>query len=491
MTAPLELYAAVCTSALSDKFYESSDERLERILRLLPQVKPHFAMKLAVYAREQMHLRTIPVVLAVEIAKLCNEQDYGIYERQMVGKTVNRIVQRADEITELLSYYQTANDRTGTKKLNKLSKQVQKGLSQAFNKFNEYQFAKYDRGTAVKLRDALFLVHPKPKNAEQQIIFNKIADKDLDTPETWEVGLSGAGQGLDNDEEKMEAKKEVWEALVAEEQLGYMAMMRNLRNMLQAGVSRKTIDKVCEFLADPEQVAKSKQFPFRFLAAHREIANISSVDTAPLMEALEKAMDASAANIQGFDRDTSVFISTDFSGSMGSMLSEKSSIHMWEVALVLAMLMRDRCKSVITSVFGTTHQVLNLSNRSGILSNCAKLSVDQRNDIVGSSTNGHLVIQHLLDEKIVMDKVMLFSDMQLWNSGYDSRSFASKWHDYKRFNPKAKLYLFDLQGYGDTPLSTAEQDVYLIAGWSEKIFGILAALERGSNAVAEIEAIEL
>lgn len=97
---------------------------------------------------------------------------------------------RADEITELLACYELLNEREGTKKLNRLSKQLQKGLALAFNRFDEYQFAKYNRNTGVKLRDALFLVHPKAKDEGQQALFDKIVQNTLQTPYTWETELS-------------------------------------------------------------------------------------------------------------------------------------------------------------------------------------------------------------------------------------------------------------------------------------------------------------
>jgi hypothetical protein len=156
MTPELELYAAVVTAGLSDTFYEKENDRLGRIVELMKKNDPEFVAKLAIYARTKMYMRSIPQVLAVELAKLNSGN-------AIVSKAVSGVVQRADEITELLAFYQIANKRSGTKKLNKLSKQVQKGLAEAFNRFDEYQFSKYNRGAEVTLRDALFLVHPKSK----------------------------------------------------------------------------------------------------------------------------------------------------------------------------------------------------------------------------------------------------------------------------------------------------------------------------------------
>src|SRR5690606_37159091 len=112
----------------------------------------------------------------------------------LISHMIVKVVSRADEITELLACYELANERNGAKKLNRISKQIQKGLSISFNSFDEYQFAKYDKGGAIKLKDALFLVHPKAKNDLQQDIFNKIASGTLETPYTWETELSALGQ---------------------------------------------------------------------------------------------------------------------------------------------------------------------------------------------------------------------------------------------------------------------------------------------------------
>ncbi len=133
---------------------------------------------------------------------------------------VEKVVKRPDEITEMLSYYQIANERKGTKKLNKVSKQLQKGLAASFNNFDEYQFAKYNRDTEVKLRDALFLVHPKAKDETQQLLFNKIVNNELTVPYTWETELSALGQQkFETELAKRNAVKAKWEELINSKKL--------------------------------------------------------------------------------------------------------------------------------------------------------------------------------------------------------------------------------------------------------------------------------
>ena len=130
LTPETELYAAVVTAGLSDTFYEKGETRLERIRELMAKNNPEYIARLAVYARNEMYLRSVPLVLAVELAKTNSGN-------AIVGKAVTGVVQRADEITELLAYYELANNRTGTKKLNKLSRQIQKGLAVSFNRFDD------------------------------------------------------------------------------------------------------------------------------------------------------------------------------------------------------------------------------------------------------------------------------------------------------------------------------------------------------------------
>jgi hypothetical protein len=484
LSPELELYTAVVTCLVDDNYYEGRPDRVKRIRQLIQTCPHEFTAKLAVYARTQMNLRSIPIVLAAELAKIHSGDD-------LVAKTVNGVIQRADEITELLAYYQTANNRTGEKKLNKLSKQLQKGLQAAFNKFDKYQFAKYNRKTEVKFRDALFLVHPKAKDAEQQLIFDKIAKETLETPYTWETELSRLGQQkFESETAKFNALRDKWEELIDSGKLGDMALLRNLANILYAKVSYKQIDKVCATLSNPVTVRNAKQFPFRFLSAYREISKLKSYYglTGQVMNTLEKAVVVSAEHINGFDEKTSVVIACDVSGSMQKEISRNSTVQNYDIGLLLGMLLKSRCQNVISGIFGNTWKIVNLPN-TGVLSNVEAFY--KREGEVGYATNGHLVIQDLIDHNVQADKVMMFTDCQLWNTLQMGVSFSEVWKQYKNKFPAAKLYLFNLNGYGKTPVNSVEKDVYLISGWSDRIFDMLTALESGGNAVQEIEKMVL
>ena len=169
MTPEWELYTTVVTTmGTEDKYYEGGEVRIRRIADLVHRVDPVFVAQLAIYAREQMHLRSVPLLLLVELSM----QHKG---DSLVSRAVSRTIQRADEMAELLMCYQW---RMHAKHLGKVSHQLLKGLAEAFNKFDEYQLAKYGRrwNKAVTMRDVLLLAHPKPKDEAQALLFRKVLD---------------------------------------------------------------------------------------------------------------------------------------------------------------------------------------------------------------------------------------------------------------------------------------------------------------------------
>ncbi len=487
LSPEMELYSAVVTTMLADSFYEKADARLTRIQQLVSQVNPLFVAQLAVYAREKMYLRTAPIVLIGELAKIHNGDD-------LVSRTIARGVQRPDEITELLAYYQKTNARTEAKKLNRLSKQVQRGLALSFNRFDAYQFAKYDRATAVRLRDALFLVHPKAKDEAQQTVFDQITSRTLTTPYTWETELSALGQqDFRTEAAKKMAAQMKWHELIESGKMGYMATLRNLRNMLEAEIDMAHLKTVTTLLANERAVSKAKQFPFRFLAAYREMNALAGQykRQIPLVNhALEEAVRISTANLRGFDADTRVVVACDVSGSMQTPVSAKSKVLLYDIGLLLGMLLKSCSKNVVSGMFGDRWKIVDLPQK-GVLANVDAFY--KREGEVGYSTNGYLVLEDLIKRKYAADKVMFFTDVQLWDSTTNNRSnqntVQAKWLQYKQLFPKAKLYLFDLAGHGKTPIHQETNDVFLIAGWSDKIFDVLQAIENGEDSLAGVQGI--
>lgn len=295
-----------------DEFYESGVDVAERIRLLAGIVDPQAVAALAIEAREQMKLRHAPLWLLRALAQGTP------LARLFVAQALTRVIQRPDEITEFLALY-WKDGRVP------LAASVKKGLAGAFRKFNGYQLAKYNRDSTIKLRDALFMVHAKPVDREQAVIWKALIDGTLMAPDTWEVALSS---GAD--------KRETWIRLLAEGKLGGLALLRNLRNMQKAGVGEGIIGLALE------SMKTQRILPFRFLAA---------APHAPGLEAqLEKAMFRCLEGSHKLMGRTIIVV--DHSASMNAQLSSKSDLNRHDAAAALAVLLREVCEDVRMIVFG-------------------------------------------------------------------------------------------------------------------------------------------
>lgn len=476
----LELYSAVVTSVLADSYYEGANERLNRIRSLVEEVDDEFVAKLAGFTRNKMYLRSVPLVLVVELARVHSGDS-------LVSKAVNNVIQRPDEITELLGYWQLANGRTDIKPL---SNQIKKGIRQAFHKFDEYQFSKWDDlNRQIRIRDAMFLTRPKAQDEEEDELFEKIAEDELEPPYTWEVELSEVGQqDFDSEKEKEQVFREKWEELIDSERLGYFALLSNLRNILEQDVSFNRIRKVAETISDPERVRNTRILPFRFFSAYKALKDVASTDTNTLLEALEQGAEVAFENVPLFDRDTRALIATDFSGSMRNPISERSSIDLYEIGALLSRGLSQNIDRMIAGIFGTEWQTVNFDAPSILES-----TVQSANRIgeVGHSTHGHKALQYLLQNDVEVDKLFFFTDEEFWTRSHTSMSFMDLWNRYKGKYHGAELYLFDLAGYGESPVRMNGDDVYQISGWSEQVFEILENLQQGGETLDSVEQYEL
>jgi len=452
LTPKERLYQRVLTCFFGEKkFYGNEDNNIISDLKLVAKEDPEYILKLASYARNEMYLRTIPQVLLVECAQLPEFKGTGL-----IGKYTNQIVQRADELTEILAY-----------QLDKYKKPIPnsllRGLSKAIHKFDEYQLSKYKGSkNKVKLKDVIKLIHPKPKNDTESKLYRDIMNDQVKPPQTWEHELMTKG-----------ASKETWDGIVPK--MGYMALLRNLRNLVKHNAN---LEPVLTKIRDPDQVKKSKQYPFRFYSAYKELER-SDANTTEVLDTINDALELSTVNLPQI-KGTS-FMSSDLSGSMESRLSERSVISYMDIACVMqAIAFKISDDKVYTSAFGESFAKISLSNRNSILVNTDII----KNMRVGHSTNGYKVIQHLNEKKLMVDRVMLFTDMQMYDSdeydywGSDTRhSVKDEWTDYKKINPNAKLYIFDLSGYGTIVVPPHDPNVALISGWSEKILEFVELFE--------------
>ena len=322
LTAEQMLRRSVLSCMLWEKeFYEEGAEIATRIRALVPQVAAERVASLAVEARERMKLRHVSLQLVREMARHASH-------RALVADTLARVIQRADELAEFLAIYWAEGRQP-------LSGQVKKGLAAAFVKFDEYALAKYDRAAAVHLRDVLFLSHAKPVDAAQAALWKRLARNELVTPDTWEVALSAAGRadGV--------SKLEVWERLLLERKLGALALLRNLRNMHEAGVRE---DLVLGALA---AMKTDRVLPFRFLAAARKAPQWEEALELAMFRCLaSQAADGSAARLAGH-----TVLLVDVSGSMNYQLSQRSEMNRTDAAYGLAILLREIAEKVTIYTF--------------------------------------------------------------------------------------------------------------------------------------------
>jgi len=253
--------------------------------------------------------------------------------------------------------------------------------------------------------------------------------------------------------------------------MGYMALMRNLRNFEEKGVD---MDAILERIADKEQVLKSKQFPYRFYSAYK---NVSRGYT---KTALSKALQHSTHNMPSLRGKTAIFC--DVSGSMSSLISEKSQVSLKEVGNLFGAISHSFCVEAIAGVFGEKLGIAELDRTNNILTNMGHL-----NDIdVGHSTNAYLILQYLLDKRIKVDRIILFSDMQCYDTTGYNESLAKYFKLYKKtINPKVVLYSIDLAGHGTLQFAEDDGSVIKIAGFSDSIFKFIEHYERGAKTLLD------
>lgn len=299
----LQLKRSVMACMLwEDTFYEDGTSIAERIAEEIKRVSNDVVAQYAKEARERMHLRHVPLLLAVELAK----------RGGLKAELLETIIQRPDELTEFLALY-------WKEKRCPLSAQVKKGLAAAFTKFNVYQLAKYNRDDKIKLRDVLFLCHAKPKDKEQEQVWKKLIDGKLESPDTWEVSLSG---GKD--------KKETWTRLLIEGKLGGFALLRNLRNMDKIGVEPVLVEKSIE------NIKATNILPFRFIVASKYAPQWEPSIEESLFRCLSQQPKLAGKTI----------LVIDVSGSMyGGTISKYSELDRAQVACSLAILIREICET--------------------------------------------------------------------------------------------------------------------------------------------------
>lgn len=392
-----ELRRSVLSCLLwEDTFYESGESIAQRIMKNALIVDPFALAHLAIEARQSFHLRHVPLLLLTALFKT------GRTIPRLTRDTIEAVISRPDEMAELIALYW----KDGKKPI---PYSVHKGLRQAAHKFDAFQLNKWDRDGDIKLRDVAFLSHLSFPDMERASLMANAVNKSFfpdetkggfrvirelalwgkaphrETPETWEALIAAAGSNK-------QVRKDTWEDLLKRNLrrgsggFGYMAVLRNLRNMAQDGVNHQLIENVIE-----ARIGARRVLPFRFIQAAKVEPQF--------FRALDNALKASVVSQEGLPGNTAVCV--DCSGSMQSKLSVKSEVTRFDAAAALAGCINGRMRLIAFGV--TAKEVIPVQGMG-----CAHVL---QNSGVGHATNAHLAVD--IANKMNPDRIIVITDEQV------------------------------------------------------------------------------
>lgn len=454
---------ALTTLFAEDKYYgDTSDQLLKLATDLCRQGEGAYVAKLAVWARTQGNLRTVSHVLAAVVAHECSGEPFV---RPMVRSIAS---QRGDDGTEVLAAHLALY---GNKV--RWPHALQRGVRDALEQMDAYQIAKYQSAhREVKLRDTLRICHPVPRDVEAAKAMDACVARTLAVPKGWESELSERGNTA-----------EVWNELISEHRLGYMAALRNLRNIIASGAD---VAPVLGMLGNPSAVRRSRQLPFRFYSAYRELKQAGLLTTR-VTRTLDQALAFSCGNVEPLHGHTAVLVDT--SASMGWSLSGRSKVVCRDTAAVLAALLAHISDDAWVCRFDTTASPLAFTGMS-VLADIESVPAS------GGGTDMAAGFDCLMESGFDADRVVVLSDNEVngrsWRTcDYGYRTIQGKLDQYRaRVGHDVWCHAIDLQGYGTQQFTGAK--VNILGGWSEQVLRFVALAEQGlGGLVDQIESVVL
>jgi len=450
-TAKLELASLLLTSTLQDQFYRAADSTAQRVKELVARESDKvFVAKAAVYARREAGLRSVTHLVAGELAK-------GVKGAEWSARFFDKIVRRPDDALEILAYYLAAYGKP-------LPNALKKGLGRALARFDAHQLAKYRKADAeMSLVDAVNLVHPPHTEALRALVNGTLAPA-----ETWETKLTQAGQSTDDASATAVLKGAAWADLIRSRKVGYFALLRNLRNILEQ--ASEVLDEALEMLVDEKLIRQSLVMPFRFTTALEAVTAANLPRSSDVLAALATAVDLSLRNVPRFAGRTLIALD-----SSGSMMGRPIKVG----ALFAATLVKANDPDLM--LFSSDAAYLPLNRRDSTLT----LAKFIEGKAEAASTNFHAIFRRARGP---YDRVIILSDMQGW-VGHDAPAAAYEaWK--QKFHADPKVFSFDLQGYGT--LMFPQRNIFCLAGFSDKTLETLHQLDADPAAlVRQIEAVEL
>lgn len=445
------------SSFIEDGFYESRQEKMERFLDLTTEVGNklgnEFLAKTSVFARNELGMRSASQLIASYLndEKFDNKRAY-----------YRNFCHRPDDVAEIFG----AIDMMGQKR----SHATVRGCGDYLAKLNEYQLGKYKMlSKEYNMYDLINITHAKSSSVDN---FMK---GEIESPDTWEVKISTA---------KTEAKRaEEWIRLVKEDKLGYLALLRNLSNILNAmstvGIDGLLLieDKIVSKLTDEVSIKKSLVFPYQIYCAYKNIK------THPFMidEALDKAFRIACGNMEKFEGKSVIML--DISGSMEDRISSHSNITIKEVGAcyAAALYISQDCDFVKFGTSAKSCSYNKIDNIFNIISNMCEEDKCGYDTYIGSAFAE-------LDKHY--DRIFIVSDMQIMSPRqyYSQREDGSaSYNDYCKEYGDAKCYSFDLGNYKTQCANPNNRNVHLVTALNDDVFKFLHLLENNQSIVDYIQ----
>lgn len=487
-----ELFLLAVTNMVGeDTFYEAAGERDERFRDLVHAAVAEDAdwvARLVAWLRGTANMRSASVVAAVEYVRAG-----GPFGRRVVASAL----QRADEPAEALAYFTSRYGRA-------VPQPVKRGVADAARRlYVERSALKYDGlSRAWRMADVLELTHVKPRDDVQSALFRYLLDRrhdraDIAVPDGLRMLRANAElQALSYEErrglveaaavdpsvaDRLTAAGMTWEALsgwlngpmdraaweAVIPSMGYMALLRNLRNFDEAGVGDPVAEKVAAKLSDPDEVARSRQFPYRFVAAF---------EAAPSLRwgyALEKALERATGNIPAFPGRTLVLVDTSASMSQRAF-SRRSTMTPVKAGAVFGVVMAKRGNAVDLHGFADGVFAHPVSRAASVLAEVKRFTAR-----VGEVGHGTRMTETLRATYRRHDRVVIVSDMQTFPDSQGRRSFGAAYSGVAAdaVPRSVPVYGFNLGGYRATVLDAGAGNRHEFGGLNDATFTMLNLLE--------------
>lgn len=440
------------SSHLEDRFYEDGLTQTNRFInltdRMLEDYGAEFVAKAALFARNELGMRSASQLTAA----LLNSEKFA--DKRAFFRNYPR---RADDPAEIFA----AIDFMGDKR----SHAMIRGFGDYISSLSPYALGKYKlNNREYNMFDIINITH-----AHSDAIDAYKAGT-LESPDTWEVAISGA--------EDEHSRNEEWIRLVEEHKLGYLALIRNLRNILNSGVTNAWIeDYLYPQLKDETAIRKSMVFPYQIYSAYKNMEYHNSL----VVLGLEKAFQIAIKNMPELEGDTVILL--DISGSMTSPISYRSNITIREAGAVYAACIALASENSDIIRFGTHAAKYDFKKNDNIFDQIAEMDCEGR---LGCGTEIEPAYE-LIDRKY--DRIILISDMQIMDNGrsywswYKSKSGNTCYQEYCKRYGRTPIYSFDLGNYRTQTDNPNNPDVYLCTSLSEKTLKFISLLESGENLV--------